>query len=106
MSLTILGAHGNDVWVETDGELYSLSAADLARLRRDLTTPFFMGTAWHYHHEFDESDVTALIHALNGPQLDDCHDCEQPGLIDIEGRMVCPGCANGYGIAEDESVAP
>ena len=101
MSLTILGAHGNDVWVETDGDLYSLSAVDLAKMRDQvrLTT----GRAYRVGAWFDESDVTALIRALNGPQLDDCHDCEQPGLIDVEGRMVCPGHANGYGIAEQES---
>lgn len=104
MSLTILGAHGGDVWVETNGELFGISAVDLAAFRAEVASDESDGiVSVCLGLKLDESDVTALIQALNGPQLDDCHHCEQPGLIDIEGRTVCPGCANGYGLAEQES---
>lgn len=100
MSLTIQGAHGNNVWIEAWGDLHSLSANDLAAMR---DTVRMEGVARRWGREFDESDVTALIQALTGPQLDDCADCEGPALVNIEGRLVCPGHANGYGIAEQES---
>lgn len=101
MTLTIHGAHGIDVWVETHGDLYCLTANDLAKMRYEVR---WFGSARRWGRTFDESDVTALIQALTGPQLDDCRDCEGPGLVPIEGRMECPGHAAGYTQAEEESA--
>jgi hypothetical protein len=101
MSLTIHGSHAGDVWIETDGELTCLSVLDL-RIMRNQTRD--TGSTTRAGITFDEADVTALIEALTGPQLDDCHHCEGPGLVPIEGRIVCLGHAAGFGLAEEESA--
>jgi len=101
MSLKIHGAHGSDVWADINADLVCLSIFDLRVMRnkaRDNGTATYAGTT------FDESDVTALIQALTGPHLDDCADCEGPALINIEGRIVCPGHAAGYTEAEEWSA--
>src|SRR5690349_20668637 len=99
--LTIHGAHGLDVWLETDGDLYCLTVFDLRVMRNDIRGA---GAASRWGVTFDEADVTALIKALAGRQLEDCQFCEGPGLVEVEGRAVCPGHADGFGWAEDESM--
>ena len=96
--LTIHGAHGGDVWFERDGDMYALTAFELAAMRRSAAA---FGFAGRWGIEFDESDVTALIAALTGPQLWDCA-CGGPALVNVDGRELCPGCAAGYGHAENE----
>lgn len=99
--LTIHGAHGSDVWVDVNDELVCLDSADLRMMRVAVEMG---GTVERACATFDEADVVALTAALNGPQLDDCADCEGPGLVEVQGRLVCPGHAAGYGQAEDESM--
>lgn len=101
MSLTIQGAHGNDIWIEHAGDLTCLTRADIDRMGSEVRR---FGTTSRAGLLLDESDVTVLLNALTGPRLDDCADCEGPGLIPVEGRMVCPGHAAGLGLAESESM--
>lgn len=101
MSLTIQGAHANDVWVEHAGDFTCLTRPDLDRMASEVRR---FGTTNRAGILFDESDVAALFAALSGPQIEDCADCEGPGLVEVEGRLVCPGHAAGYAQAEAESM--
>lgn len=95
--LTILGAHGGDVWVESEGELVCLTSRDIDDSRWFVAS-FGVATVGGIH--FDESDLIAIVKAAAGPQIEDCRDCEGPGLANIEGRIVCPGHAAGFGLRE------
>lgn len=98
--LIIHGSHGSDVWVEVAGDLYCLTRPDLTVLTNRVRVA---GTVLHAGIRFDEADVIELVNASRGPQLDDC-ECGGPGLVHLEGRVVCPGCVRAYGDAEDWSA--
>lgn len=100
MSLTILGAHAGDVWIDREGDAVCLTRTDLAQARYQI---HWFGEATRAGITLDESDVSALTKAADGPQLDDCHACEQPGLVAIEGRLHCLGHAAGYRMAEESA---
>lgn len=98
-SLIIHGPYGNDVWVESEGDLVCLTRRDMVAMIEHVNNwaPLVVRAGI----TFDESDLIELTNALNGPQLDDCHNgCEAPGLVLIEGHVVCPSCAAGYGARE------
>lgn len=98
--LTIHGSHGGDLWVDLGVDLICLTPADLT-VMGDQTRKH--GTCTRAGVLWDESDAIELTKALrDGPTLDDCaNGCEGPGLVTVEGRVVCPGCVAGYGARED-----
>lgn len=95
--LIIHGTHAGDTWIENAGELVCLDRRDITRLHKWVTEN---GVGTIAGITLDESDLTELAHA---PELFDCAHCEGPALINIEGRIVCPGHAAGFGFAEEQA---
>jgi hypothetical protein len=98
----ISGTHGMDAWIVVDGDDVCLTSEDIAGARRELESPDNVSGLAPLGPVFvDESQLTAILH---GPALDDCRWCSGPGLVTVEGVLVCPGHAAGFGMAESESM--
>lgn len=114
MSLTILGTYNGSVYGEQDTQTpmvrhqFAFDGFQLANMRRAAVIwgdAMWKPNALSPFVRFDESDVTDLIAALDKPEVDPCHWCEEPGFYDVEGRAACEGHLGAYGLAEDEASA-
>lgn len=114
--LVILGidASGNDIWFAREDEVFA-SFPELAQLRRSVASQMSGGMVDHYGTRLDESDVSALVKAMeehvSGERLlplyplQICRTCGLDAVALIEGTWLCRGHVEGYGRREDEATA-
>jgi hypothetical protein len=97
-ALTIYGVLGDDLWIDRDGDIYSLPIHEIAMVRIAVTQSDAIDP---HGHRWDESQVDTLIIALNtAPELDPCTRCRT--LPILHGGDHCIECA---GLVQEQSDA-
>ena len=108
-TMEILGqSHdGNSLWVSIDGDEFDITAPELAVVRRSIQRGY---AARYITHRLDESQVTALIQAMDAPQrfwppvICREGDCGAEASVRIGGEPYCHGHAQGFTAREDEGT--